>query len=302
MSLCAGSQDRLLGAQMKAGRKHSRTGQAGCRPGDTVGRGPVSRAPEGPWGGLRLPHRCLVLSLAEEPTFRCDECDELFPSKPDLRRHKKYACSSVGAALYEGLTEELKPEGLGGGSGQAHECKDCERMFPNKYRCRHLPSVSPNSISLPSASSPLSLLPSVSAPRSPPLGLPPSVSPPRPPPLGLPHLGLHPSASLPSVSPLGLPPRSPPLGLHPSVSPPQPPPLGLLPSVSPPRSPPLSLHPSVSPPRPPPLGLPPLGLHPSVSPPSASTPRPPSPQSPPPRSPPLGLPPSVSPASVSSPR
>ncbi|MXQ81800.1 hypothetical protein E5288_WYG004986 [Bos mutus] len=74
-------------------------------------------------------------SLDEEPTFRCDACDELFPSKLDLRRHKKYACSSVGAALYEGLAEELKPEGLGGGGsdGQAHECKDCERMFPTKY-------------------------------------------------------------------------------------------------------------------------------------------------------------------------
>ncbi|XP_053755044.1 histone-lysine N-methyltransferase PRDM16 isoform X1 [Panthera pardus] len=71
---------------------------------------------------------------AGEPTFRCDACDELFQSKLDLRRHKKYACGSVGATLYEGLGEELKPEGLGGGGGeQAHECKDCERMFPNKY-------------------------------------------------------------------------------------------------------------------------------------------------------------------------
>ncbi|XP_040590814.1 histone-lysine N-methyltransferase PRDM16 isoform X4 [Mesocricetus auratus] len=73
-------------------------------------------------------------SLDEDPTFRCDECDELFQCKLDLRRHKKYACSSAGAPLYEGLGEELKPEGLSGGSdGQAHECKDCERMFPNKY-------------------------------------------------------------------------------------------------------------------------------------------------------------------------
>ncbi|XP_076421916.1 histone-lysine N-methyltransferase PRDM16 isoform X7 [Peromyscus maniculatus bairdii] len=73
-------------------------------------------------------------SLDEDPTFRCDECDELFQCKLDLRRHKKYACSSSGAPLYEGLGEELKPEGLIGGSdGQAHECKDCERMFPNKY-------------------------------------------------------------------------------------------------------------------------------------------------------------------------
>lgn len=64
-------------------------------------------------------------------------CDELFQSKLDLRRHKKYACGSVGAALYAGLGDELKVKGLGsgGGDGQAHECKDCERMFPNKYRC-----------------------------------------------------------------------------------------------------------------------------------------------------------------------
>ncbi|XP_037002837.2 histone-lysine N-methyltransferase PRDM16 isoform X1 [Artibeus jamaicensis] len=71
-------------------------------------------------------------SLDEEPTFRCDVCDELFPSKLDLRRHKKYACGPVGAALYAGLAEELKPQGLGG-DGRALECKDCERTFPDKY-------------------------------------------------------------------------------------------------------------------------------------------------------------------------
>ena len=101
----------------------------------------------GPGVGLgqaqgRLP-TARPLSLAEDPTFRCDACDELFPSKLDLRRHKKYACSSVGAVLYEGLADELKPEGLGGGGsdGQAHECKDCERMFPSKYRCRPHPAL-----------------------------------------------------------------------------------------------------------------------------------------------------------------
>ncbi|XP_036918021.1 histone-lysine N-methyltransferase PRDM16 isoform X2 [Sturnira hondurensis] len=74
-------------------------------------------------------------SLDEEPTFRCDMCDELFPSKLDLRRHKKYACGPVGAALYAGLAQELKPQGLGGtgGDGRALECKDCERTFPDKY-------------------------------------------------------------------------------------------------------------------------------------------------------------------------
>lgn len=86
---------------------------------------------------LGPPTHLLIPCLAEEPTFRCDVCDELFQSKLDLRRHKKYACGSVGATLYESLGEELKPKGLGSGGsdGHAHECKDCERMFPNKYRC-----------------------------------------------------------------------------------------------------------------------------------------------------------------------
>ncbi|XP_007070224.2 histone-lysine N-methyltransferase PRDM16 isoform X4 [Chelonia mydas] len=69
-------------------------------------------------------------SLEEEHTFRCEDCDELFQSKLDLRRHKKYACNSV-SSLYETLNEELKQEGLG--DGQVYECKDCERMFPSKY-------------------------------------------------------------------------------------------------------------------------------------------------------------------------
>lgn len=120
--------------------------------------GPVSRSP-------RTSH---PLSLAGEPTFRCDACDELFQSKLDLRRHKKYACGSVGATLYEGLGEELKPEGLGGGGGeQAHECKDCERMFPNKYRCGCPPS--PQASSLPPAP-PLSSPHPLTAPQAPQAG------------------------------------------------------------------------------------------------------------------------------------
>lgn len=82
----------------------------------------------------------LCPSLSEEHTFRCEDCDELFQSKLDLRRHKKYACNTV-SSLYETLNEEIKQEGLS--DGQVYECKDCERMFPNKYRyhthSRHLP-------------------------------------------------------------------------------------------------------------------------------------------------------------------
>lgn len=72
-----------------------------------------------------------LLSVPEEHTFRCEDCDELFQSKLDLRRHKKYACSAV-SSLYDTLNDEIKQEGLG--DGQVFECKDCERMFPNKYR------------------------------------------------------------------------------------------------------------------------------------------------------------------------
>lgn len=75
------------------------------------------------------------LSVAEEHTFRCEDCDELFQSKLDLRRHKKYACNAV-SSLYETLNDEIKQEGLG--DGQVYECKDCERMFPNKYRYRQI--------------------------------------------------------------------------------------------------------------------------------------------------------------------
>lgn len=88
------------------------------------------------------------MCVAEEPSFRCEDCDELFQSKLDLRRHKKYGCSAVGA-LYESLSDEIKQEGLG--DGQVYECKDCERMFPNKYRYPQTPRPSSG---LPSPSRP----------------------------------------------------------------------------------------------------------------------------------------------------
>ncbi|XP_078498605.1 histone-lysine N-methyltransferase PRDM16 isoform X2 [Lissotriton helveticus] len=69
-------------------------------------------------------------NLDEEPIFRCEECDELFQSKLELRRHQKYACSTV-SHLYRSLSEEIKQEGFD--DEAVHECKDCERMFPNKY-------------------------------------------------------------------------------------------------------------------------------------------------------------------------
>ncbi|XP_054993742.1 histone-lysine N-methyltransferase PRDM16 [Sorex araneus] len=70
----------------------------------------------------------------EAPTFRCGACDELFPAKLDLRRHQKFSCGSAGSALFPGLGPRLQPDRLvGGPDAQAHECKDCERLFPTKY-------------------------------------------------------------------------------------------------------------------------------------------------------------------------
>ncbi|CAJ0934420.1 unnamed protein product [Ranitomeya imitator] len=72
----------------------------------------------------------MCFSSTEEHTFRCEDCDELFQSKLDLRRHQKYACNTVNH-IYESLNEEIKQEGFD--NEQVHECKDCERLFPNKY-------------------------------------------------------------------------------------------------------------------------------------------------------------------------
>ncbi|XP_005874380.2 PREDICTED: PR domain zinc finger protein 16 [Myotis brandtii] len=78
----------------------------------------------------------------EEPTFRCDVCDELFQSKLDLRRHKKYACGSVGAALYAGLGEELKAKGLGGGgSTSSLEQHMVVHTEEREYKCDQCPKA-----------------------------------------------------------------------------------------------------------------------------------------------------------------
>uniref|UniRef100_A0A8C5MV56 PR/SET domain 16 n=1 Tax=Leptobrachium leishanense TaxID=445787 RepID=A0A8C5MV56_9ANUR len=75
-------------------------------------------------------HETMPPNLDEEHTFRCEDCDELFQSKLDLRRHQKYACNTVNH-IYESLSEEIKQESFD--NEQVHECKDCERLFPNKY-------------------------------------------------------------------------------------------------------------------------------------------------------------------------
>ncbi|KAG5838692.1 hypothetical protein ANANG_G00226290 [Anguilla anguilla] len=78
-----------------------------------------------------FPEGTMAPHLEDEPMYRCEDCDELFPSKPDLRRHQKYSCSSAGC-LFDALGDDFKQE-REDSDGPVHECKDCEKIFPNEY-------------------------------------------------------------------------------------------------------------------------------------------------------------------------
>lgn len=70
---------------------------------------------------------------ADEQMYRCEDCDELFSSTLELRRHQKYSCSSTGS-IFDTLREDFKQE-REDSDEPIHECKDCEKIFPNEYRC-----------------------------------------------------------------------------------------------------------------------------------------------------------------------
>uniref|UniRef100_A0A673AF65 Si:ch211-263k4.2 n=1 Tax=Sphaeramia orbicularis TaxID=375764 RepID=A0A673AF65_9TELE len=72
-----------------------------------------------------LPSLCVG---ADEQMYRCEECDELFSSTLELRRHQKYSCSSAFGALQEDFKQEREDS-----DEPVHECKDCEKIFPNEY-------------------------------------------------------------------------------------------------------------------------------------------------------------------------
>lgn len=75
----------------------------------------------------------LCLSVcADEQMYRCEDCDELFSSALELRRHQKYSCSSTGS-IFDTLREDFKQE-RDDSDEPIHECKDCEKIFPNEYR------------------------------------------------------------------------------------------------------------------------------------------------------------------------
>uniref|UniRef100_A0A8C2WSE3 Si:ch211-263k4.2 n=1 Tax=Cyclopterus lumpus TaxID=8103 RepID=A0A8C2WSE3_CYCLU len=66
-----------------------------------------------------------------EQMYRCEDCDELFSSTLELRRHQKYSCSSTGS-IFDTLREDFKQE-REDSDEPVHECKDCEKIFPNEY-------------------------------------------------------------------------------------------------------------------------------------------------------------------------
>lgn len=73
-----------------------------------------------------------VCVCADEQMYRCEDCDELFSSTLELRRHQKYSCSSTGS-IFDTLREDFKQE-REDSDEPIHECKDCEKIFPNEYR------------------------------------------------------------------------------------------------------------------------------------------------------------------------
>ncbi|XP_034029083.1 histone-lysine N-methyltransferase PRDM16 isoform X9 [Thalassophryne amazonica] len=78
-----------------------------------------------------FPEGSMAPNLQDEQMYRCDDCDELFSSALELRRHQKYSCSSAGS-IFDTLREDFKQE-REDSDEPVHECKDCEKIFPNEY-------------------------------------------------------------------------------------------------------------------------------------------------------------------------
>ncbi|XP_043981475.1 histone-lysine N-methyltransferase PRDM16 isoform X10 [Gambusia affinis] len=78
-----------------------------------------------------FPEGSMAPNLQDEQMYRCEDCDELFSSTLELRRHQKYSCSSAGS-IFDALREDFKQE-REDSDEPIHECKDCEKIFPNEY-------------------------------------------------------------------------------------------------------------------------------------------------------------------------
>uniref|UniRef100_A0A3Q4G8V6 PR domain zinc finger protein 16-like n=1 Tax=Neolamprologus brichardi TaxID=32507 RepID=A0A3Q4G8V6_NEOBR len=78
-----------------------------------------------------FPEGSMAPNLQDEQMYRCEDCDELFSSTLELRRHQKYSCSSAGS-IFDALRDDFKQE-REDSDDPVHECKDCEKIFPNEY-------------------------------------------------------------------------------------------------------------------------------------------------------------------------
>uniref|UniRef100_A0A3B4YVI4 PR/SET domain 16 n=1 Tax=Seriola lalandi dorsalis TaxID=1841481 RepID=A0A3B4YVI4_SERLL len=78
-----------------------------------------------------FPEGSMAPNLQDEQMYRCEDCDELFSSTLELRRHQKYSCSS-GGSIFDALRDDFKQE-REDSDEPIHECKDCEKIFPNEY-------------------------------------------------------------------------------------------------------------------------------------------------------------------------
>ncbi|XP_051915116.1 histone-lysine N-methyltransferase PRDM16 isoform X11 [Hippocampus zosterae] len=78
-----------------------------------------------------FPEGSMAPNLQDDQMYRCEDCDELFSSTLELRRHQKYSCSSAGS-IFDSLREDFKQE-REDSDEPVHECKDCEKIFPNEY-------------------------------------------------------------------------------------------------------------------------------------------------------------------------
>ncbi|XP_045065354.1 histone-lysine N-methyltransferase PRDM16-like isoform X2 [Coregonus clupeaformis] len=80
-----------------------------------------------------FPEGSMAPNLEDEQMYRCEDCDELFTSPLELRRHQKYSCSSAGSLFNTLSKEDFKQERDDSDHEPVHECKDCEKIFPNEY-------------------------------------------------------------------------------------------------------------------------------------------------------------------------
>uniref|UniRef100_A0A8C6Q553 PR domain containing 16 n=1 Tax=Nothobranchius furzeri TaxID=105023 RepID=A0A8C6Q553_NOTFU len=78
-----------------------------------------------------FPEGSMAPNLQDEQMYRCEDCDELFSSTLELRRHQKCSCSSAGS-IFDALRDDFKQE-REDSDEPVHECKDCEKIFPNEY-------------------------------------------------------------------------------------------------------------------------------------------------------------------------